>query len=409
MRTIIAAYVAALVLLLGLAAVGGAVLYDSRGPSDAIEAAAGGHEYSLTSFELRNFPQKWLYKAGSFLTGRDSGNDDTLRRYFQLGSRIQALEPQGETPELQSLRDERASLLNRVEDIIEGRVTSVLEDQGMAMRFPLFSDLGLIFPPVDTKVASPPRVLVVSPRERIEQARSYLLSPGLDEQTVEQIERDAEAAQLANEFPHGVSALVVNTGGLSTYPSQVSDLDSYESLIDTVFHEWTHSYLAFYPLGSRYFQSNELRTLNESVANLAGHAMAALYFQRYGHLERQSVPAPSATSAPYPLPPPAFDFTTELPDLRRQVEALLSAGQTGQAETLMNQKRAEFQAHGIYIRKLNQAYFAFHGFYADTPGSIDPIGPRLQSLLDRAGSPGEFLRRASQLTSRADLEALAGG
>ena len=43
----------------------------------------------------------------------------------------------------------------------------------------------------------------------------------------------------------------------------------------------------------------------------------------------------------------------------------------------MEEKRQFLAANGYYIRKLNQAYFAFHGSYADTAGSIDPIGPKL--------------------------------
>jgi hypothetical protein len=415
MRTLVAAYAAALALLLGLALAGGVVLYDSRGPADAIEAAAGGHEYSLSRWEVQNLPVKWLYKIGSFLTGRSSGDDDTIRRYFQLSDQIADLEPQADTPELKSLEDERAGLQNRVQDIIEGRMTGILEDQGLALRPPLFSDLGLIFPPVDFQLAAPPRVLAISPRDHIELSASRLLSPGLDIATVEDIERQAESAGDPAKYPHGVSALVINSGGLAAYPSIVSNLDSYESLIDTAFHEWTHQYLAFFPLGSRYYQSQDLRTLNESTANLSGHAMAAIYFQRYARLSSQSPATPQPTAAPEPSagpggsPAPAFGFTAEMRALRRQVDDLLTAGKTEEAEQLMDQKRDEFQTKGIYIRKLNQAYFAFHGSYADTPGSIDPIGPKLQALLDSTGSPGAFLRQAATLTSRADLDAVLGG
>ena len=114
-------------------------------------------------------------------------------------------------------------------------------------------------------------------------------------------------------------------------------------------------------------------------------------------------PSPSATQAPAAN---GFDFTSEMRALRRQVEAMLAQGQVEAAEALMAAKRDEFQTKGFFIRRLNQAYFAFHGFYADSPGSIDPIGPKLQTLLERAGSPGEFVRRASGLTTRTDLDAL---
>ena len=414
MRTLVAAYAAALALLLGVALAGGVVLYDSRGPADPIQAAAGGHEYSLLQWEVQKFPVKWLYKIGSFLTGRSSGDDDSIRRYFDLSDQIAGLEPQGDSPEVTSLEDERAGLQNRVQDIIEGRMTSIIRDQGLAMRPPLFSDLGLVFPPVNFQLAAPPRVLAVSPRDHVELSVSHLLSPGLDITTVEDIERQAESAGDPAKYPHGVSALVINSGGLAAYPSIVSNLDSYESLIDTAFHEWTHQYLAFFPLGSRYYQSNDLRTLNESTANLSGHSMAVIYFQRYAHFSPEPSATPQPTQAPSPSAgpgaslAPAFDFNAEMRTLRRQVDDLLAAGKIEEAEQLMDQKRDEFQTKGIYIRKLNQAYFAFHGSYADTPGSIDPIGPKLQTLLDRMGSPGAFLRQAATLTSRADLDVLLG-
>jgi hypothetical protein len=83
---------------------------------------------------------------------------------------------------------------------------------------------------------------------------------------------------------------------------------------------------------------------------------------------------------------------------------MLAEGHVVDAEALMAAKRDEFEAKGVFIRKLNQAYFAFHGFYADTAGSIDPIGPKLQTLLERAGSAGAFVRAASAITSRVELE-----
>ena len=72
----------------------------------------------------------------------------------------------------------------------------------------------------------------------------------------------------------------------------------------------------------------------------------------------------------------------------------------------MAQKRDEFAGQGYYIRRLNQAYFAFNGSYADTPGSIDPIGPKLQKLFAQAGSPGRFIRLAQGMTTREDLDRL---
>lgn len=400
MRTATLAY-AGITAALWAAVLGGAVgLYDATGPGDAIERAASAHGYNLLSWEARHLPEKWLYKLGHIFTSRTSDDDAVLDRYFSLVDEIRdlSLEP-GPPPRLAAAEAERASIENRAEDILEGRVTAILEEQGLTVGPPPFTEMSVVFPPVDFEFDQPPRVLVISPRDRIEYARSYLLNPGLSLDTVLSIEAQAEQGNVGES---GVSALVVDTSGVSTYPSVVSSLDQYESLVDTIFHEWLHQYLLLYPLGRSYFAGAETRTLNESVANIAGHELARLYFQRFGHLQPAPQPAaPAGTPAPS-----AFDFTKEMRQLRVRVEELLAQGRITEAETLMSQKRDEFQRHGYYIRRLNQAYFAFHGSYADTPGSIDPIGPKLQALLQRAGSPGEFVRRVRGITSAGALDRL---
>jgi hypothetical protein len=159
------------------------------------------------------------------------------------------------------------------------------------MEPPLFSDLGLVFPPVDFELDAPPRVLAVSPRDRIELEHSYLLEPGLGREDFEAVEREAESE---NGAATGISAVVVGTGGVATYPAVVSSSAAYEHMVDTAFHEWTHQYLAFYPLGRSYFEGSDLRTLNETVANLAGTSLAGEYFKRYPGLEAEDTAAPTA-------------------------------------------------------------------------------------------------------------------
>jgi len=385
MRFFLAAYVSAIVLLAGLAVAGGVLLYRGSGPDDAAEAAAADHGYDLVSWEVRHFPEKWLHKLQHIFNGRGEDEADALLcGYFDQDT--------GDSERISEIE-------NEVEDVIEGRVTAVLEDEGLALEPPLFSDLGLVFPPVDFELDATPRVLAVSPRERIELRDSYLLEPDLAPGVIEEIERESEAD---NAGESGVSALVIRTGGFSSYPSVVFEDASYESLVETVFHEWLHSYLIFFPLGAGYFGSDEARTLNESVANIGGRELASRYFERYGSLE-DACGAPVAEATPSPAPG-GFDFTSEMRELRQQVEAMLAEGRIDEAEALMATKRDEFEVKGVSIRKLNQAYFAFHGFYADTAASIDPIGPRLQTLLERAGSAGEFVRVASRITSRDELE-----
>jgi len=403
MRWFVVAYVAALAALAGAGALGAVLLYRGFGPDDAAEAAAEDHAYDFLTWEVEHFPRKWVYKARHLFGDRAQGDEEeTLRRYFGLVTETSRLAdaPDG-GDRLREAERERAALEAEVEDIIEGRITDVLEDQGLAMEPPLFSDLGLIFPPVDFELDAPPRVLVVSPRDRIELERSFLLEPGLGRDEFEAIEQKAESE---NGAETGVSAVVVGTGGVATYPAVVSSSSAYEHLVDTAFHEWTHQYLVFFPLGRSYFASNDLRTLNETAANLAGAALAGVYFERYPRLEPAASPAP--TASPAASPARSFDFTASMRALRQEVEGMLGRGQVAEAEALMERRRVEFAAEGYFIRKLNQAYFAFHGSYADTPGSIDPIGPRMQALLEKAGSPGAFVKLAARVTSRAELDQL---
>jgi len=403
MRRFVAVYAGTLVLLAGLAVAGWVALYQSYGPDDPAAAAASAHAYDFITWEVEHFPRKWIYKVRHlFDTRQPADEEQALHRYFDLTTEISRLQddPGANAARLQAAERQQADLEAEVEDIIEGRITSILEDQRLAMEPPLFPDLGLILPPVDFELDSPPRVLAVSPRDRIALEHSYLLEPGLSPRDFEAIERKAESQ---NAGTSGVSALVVGTGGVATYPAVVSSTAAYEHLVETAFHEWVHQYLAFFPLGRSYFSGGDTRTLNETAANVAGAALAGAYFQRYPKLE------PGATLTPSPAPPaaqsaPAFDFTAEMRALRRQVEEMLGRGQILEAEALMERKRRDFASHGYNIRKLNQAYFAFHGSYADTPGSIDPIGPKMQDLLARAGSPGAFLRLVAGVTNRAELD-----
>jgi hypothetical protein len=57
---------------------------------------------------------------------------------------------------------------------------------------------------------------------------------------------------------------------------------------------------------------------------------------------------------------------------------------------------------------LNQAYFAFYGAYADTPGrrGSDPIGPAVLAVREDSTSLRDFMDNIGSITSMADLELL---
>jgi hypothetical protein len=59
--------------------------------------------------------------------------------------------------------------------------------------------------------------------------------------------------------------------------------------------------------------------------------------------------------------------------------------------------------NGYNIRKLNQAYFAFHGAYADKPTSISPIGVELKQLRSQSDSLKDFIETVAAMTNRQEL------
>jgi hypothetical protein len=109
---------------------------------------------------------------------------------------------------------------------------------------------------------------------------------------------------------------------------------------------------------------------------------------------------------PNDLPKVQFDFRSEMHTTRVEVDKLLSEGKIEAAESYMESRRQLFWDNGYAIRKLNQAYFAFYGAYADVPGGAageDPVGPAVRAL--RAQSPTllAFLERIAKMTSYEDL------
>jgi len=271
-------------------------------------------------------------------------------------------------------------------------VSTVVEDEGLTTSLPLFSQVRFIFPPLDFEFDQPPRVLVISPRDRISLDRSILLRRGLTSEQVTTLEDETAAT--------GVSSLVVNISGIATYPSTVPEHASYEKVLETVAHEWLHQYLFFHPLGSHYFDNDTLRTLNETVANIGGREIGDLVQQRF------PLPQSNSAAADEEREEPRIDFRAEMHELRLEVDTLLSEGEIGEAEALMEEKRKFLAENGFYIRKINQAYFAFHGLYGDTPASSSPIGPKMLELRRLSPSLGDFIRSVAEITSEKELDRL---
>lgn len=328
--------------------------------------------FDLVRWERETVAGRWLYLAGAPLRD-DPPEDEALRRYF-------ALKPSD--PEARRLE-------NRVERTVEGRIDATLDSLGIRAGLAL---PGTVFPFVDIELASSPRVLVESPRARIERVRADLLRPDLTMARVVAIEAEAE-----REHPDR-RAIVVPSGGVATYPAIVTDDGGYAEVVETAAHEWVHHYLAFYPLGRSYFSNRDAETINETVADVIGDEVAALIIERWGDPTRAGPPpAPSVRST---------DLNATLRALRLEVDALLAAGKVDEAEARMEQARGDLVLRGTPIRVLNQAFFAWYGTYAARPDSVDPLGGQLREIRERAGDLPAFVREIRAVTSRGEIEAL---
>ena len=87
----------------------------------------------------------------------------------------------------------------------------------------------------------------------------------------------------------------------------------------------------------------------------------------------------------------------------------LAEGKVEEAEAYMEARRQVFWDNGYRIRKLNQAYFAFYGSYADQPGGaagIDPVGAAVRILRAQSLSLSDFLDRMAWVTSFESLQGL---
>lgn len=278
-----------------------------------------------------------------------------------------------------------------VESIVQEQIAQTLGDLGLGLG-------GKIFPPVLFKFNQLPVALIVSPRDVIRQEANIPLQASL---TLDQkIELENGIDQRLDR-----SALVVNIGGISTYPSMILENGSLVWVIETVTHEWIHNYLFFKPLGIYYSQSQDLRTMNETTASILGTQIAALLIAHYyPELVR---PIEQTPSSPQPGEPPEFDFRAEMHETRNTADGLLAQGLIEEAEEYMEQRRQVFLDHGYRIRKLNQAYFAFHGVYADQPLSAagdDPVGDAVRDLWEQLQDPLEFLRQMARINSFPELE-----
>jgi hypothetical protein len=374
-----------------------------------IENLASTHLYSLMQWEFENVLDKWLYRIRLLLPGNSLDEQAKIALvldYFQLLERERVLEKDIHevrnssavdwSSSLLDLEDElaeveqlRGKMRDMVEEIMEGGLDSIIAAEGLVVGGPMKA-IGIHFPPVDFRLEKPPRVLVVSPRDRIEMVDGILLIPNI---TVDKSEALEERIFKDKDF----SVLVQATGGVATYPAVVSTDSSLRGVFITTAHEWLHHYLFFHPLGRTYGTNSDMTALNETLATIFGKEIGELAYSRFETTPLRYIRpelAGNSTAAEH-----EFDFRVEMHMTRLRVGELLGDGKIEEAEQYMEDRRLFLADNGYYIRKLNQAYFAFHGTYADSPSSISPIFNQLSTLRDASLSLGVFVREMADVST----------
>ncbi|MCS7207558.1 MAG: hypothetical protein NZ951_06485 [Dehalococcoidia bacterium] len=368
-----------------------------------VQALALPYQFSLEVWEARNLLEKWLHWPREALPWRRLSAQERralVRDYFATAREVawlQAMAQRGLAPptaeearqarqRLETLQRKMDSLRPRVEEALEAELSTLLREEGLVRRM---GPLSLLWPPVDIRFDQLPKFLALSPRDRILLQGGVLLRGDTPLDAITTLETHIHQR-------YNLSALVVDLGGIATYPSILSPFYSPAQVTEAMAHEWVHQYLFFFPLGWNYYRDPEVRALNEAVADLAGKELGARLMVRLGY----------APPTRHPTPPHAEDFVTQtLRETRRQVEALLAQGQIEEAEDYMERQRATLARRGYYIRKLNQAYFAFYGLYPEHPAAVSPMGEQVRRVREASPSLGAFLRTMAGFGSYREFSA----
>jgi hypothetical protein len=401
----------ALILSLLLVTVAAGACRQAPDFDDRLSVIVRPYRFSILRWQLDQlFGRSGSEPAAEALHVGDGTDSELVLEYFSLISRMRALQREinaitlgsqsGDldalTAELERLQSAASSLRQPVQRVMGGQIREALSAQGIHNPLDRHIRLRFGFPPLNFRLDQPPNLLVISPRDRIESIREVMLVQDLNVDQFERIEAQVDAL--------GVSSMVTELGGFGgTYPTFVAADATLPWTLSTATEEWLHQYLAFTPLGFTYLLDSigvardyEVATMNETLAGMVSDEVAAIvldeFYPQYGYPQRPGTGGEAT-----------FDFNRTMRELRLAVDELLASGEIERAEQLMEERRQFLVSKGYYIRKLNQAYFAFYGTYADEPTSVSPIGAEMRELRRRSTSLREFLNTAAGMTGRKDL------
>jgi len=255
-------------------------------PQDAIRPATRPYEFDYTSWILDAFINKLSMLAAGFEHYLTNDQERAIiRDYFRLVNDTLSLEnaleavyadssienPGRESAKIRSELEAKQAELKIISSLAEMVIQNQVATALGQMQIPKF---GQPFPPVMYQVTNLPNELVISPRDVIKMEDSISLDADIKLNEIIALEEKVEEKS-------DYSVLVVSVGGVAAYPTMVTNTTSLSHLIDTVAHEWVHNYLDLRPLGLRYSESPELRTMNETTASIAGTEISRTVLQLF--------------------------------------------------------------------------------------------------------------------------------
>ncbi|MBN1366473.1 MAG: hypothetical protein JW967_00910, partial [Dehalococcoidales bacterium] len=205
-----------------------------------------GYVFSIAGWEVKTLWNE--AKSPDGITAVTAEDIATVEQYFELTAQLNALKakrnanqavngsgglsPQDAENEA-ALQAQRDALKGRVEAVIERQIRDTLKENGIYN--PFFGKGS--FPPVDFTISTPPNLLIISPREKIERTRDIMLLPDLTDEEIESLERQTSAL--------GISTIIEPLGGLgATFPTFVQNDAGLQFTINCAVEEWLHQYLA---------------------------------------------------------------------------------------------------------------------------------------------------------------------
>ncbi|MBN18854.1 MAG: hypothetical protein CL758_05190 [Chloroflexi bacterium] len=325
------------------------VFYKDSGINKSYDFIVSPFKYSLIEWEIQNIFDKWIYKISN---KSKISKTQVIENHFYNKNEHDLIDFSNDEDE--------------IEEFIEKSLSVVIKEQNINFIG------GVQFPPVDIRLIEIPKLLVISPRDKIVHMDDILIKPYISSKEIIYIEE-----KFLNQ--HDLSAIILDIGGIATFPSSIPKNKNIKKIFIISLHEWVHHYLFFTKLGQNMFSSQEMRILNETLATRVSEELYSYVVEylkvnyKFNNNDMNKIENEINNTERIET----FNFRDEMMKTRIETEKLLKENRVSDAENYMESQRDIFVDNGYNIRKLNQAYFAFYGSYADSSASNTSIGTEL--------------------------------